>query len=80
MNSDSVQYTRDYVVSYLKDLIAKSGVVPTRDSFRETSDIPERAWRKFFSTYTEYVEAATIVSEELDNQVVPVLQVDCDQS
>lgn len=66
--ASNVQYTREQVITYLKDLIAIKGVAPTRDNFREESDIPERAWRRYFPSYTDYVAAAA-QEDELDSQV-----------
>lgn len=67
--SDKVQYTKDQTLQYMRDVIAAKGIAPTRDDFREISDIPERQWRRFYSSYTDYVDAA---SESSANQSEPI--------
>lgn len=64
-----VSYTREQVISDLKKHIAVLGVIPTRDNYRSITNIPERAWRKHFPSYSDLVKAATEEESEQENQI-----------
>lgn len=56
----SESYTLEQVISNMKWFINQYGKA-TRDSYREfAGTIPERIWRRYFPTFTDFVEAASL--------------------
>ena len=56
----SESYTLEQVISNMKWFINQYGKA-TRDGYREAEGtIPERTWRRYFPTFTDFVEAASL--------------------